>query len=340
MLRITLLVGALLLVSGCEQQDSSINSQTQLKVSGIVEANGELASSDTAVVSPPAVRNQWRYKITFLAAEGSQVNKGKPIVSFDVSELNQKLSMKKSELKTAQKTLENTLLTNEAKLEKQNLELAESKMKQDKAYRKWQQSKNLESNLETKKLNLQFKIAENETQRLEKTVAKTIESNKVKLAISKSNNERLQSEVDQLKSGIGKMTIKAPKSGIIIYKPDYQGKKISMGDTVWMGRQIIGLPSLDQMIVKAKILEADAGSVKLAQKVEVVLDAVPERVFIGKVTKLGKVFRRKSKDQPNIIFDAEITLENPDIDLMRPGMAARIKIHVDDAQQSSALALQ
>ncbi|MCW8999526.1 MAG: efflux RND transporter periplasmic adaptor subunit, partial [Kangiellaceae bacterium] len=267
-----------------------------------------------------------QYKITFIAPEGSQAKKGQPLVSFDSSQLQQKLQVKQSELKTAQKTFENTKLTNESSLEKQKLDLAEAKMNQEKAKRKWEQSDGLESSLETRKLSIQFLIAENEFKRLKRTVAKTIETNKVKTAVAKSNVERLQSEVNQLQAGIGRMTVMAPKDGIIIYKSDHQGKKVSNGDNIWMGRQVLGLPSLDKMIVKAKILEADAGKVSVGQKVEVVLDAVPERVFKGKISELGRVFRRKSREQPNIIFDAKIALDKADAELMRPGMAARIKI--------------
>ena len=208
-------------------------------------------------------------------------------------------------------------------------------MKKEKNIRKWEQSKGLKSNLDSKKLKLEYLISQNDSKRLERTLSKTIESNQVKLAIAKNSVERSQAEVKEMQTGIKRMTILSPKSGIVIYKPDHQGEKVSSGDSVWMGRQIIGLPSLDSMIVKAKILEADAGKVSIGQKVEVILDAAPERIFIGEISKLGKVFRRKSNDQPNIIFDAEINLESPDPDLMRPGMAARLKILLDENNQSN-----
>ncbi len=313
-------------ITGCQQPVKQLSSTADIVTELYVEANGELASSNTAMLSPPAVKNQWQYKITYITPEGTNVNEGDRVISFDISQLSQKLAVKNSELKTKQKTLDNTRLTNEAKLEKQKLEYAEFSMQRDKAKRKWEQSKGLESNLESQKLAIQYKLSENETRRLKRTLAKTIESNKVKLAIAENNVQRLQNDVELISAGIKKMTIKAPKSGIVIYRPDHQGKKVSSGDTVWMGRQIIGLPSIENMIVKAQILESDAGKVALEQRVEVILDAAPERVFLGKINKLGKVFRRKSNNQPIIIFDAEIVLDKPDTDLMRPGMAARLRI--------------
>jgi HlyD family secretion protein len=314
------------------QQDIQLESQEIKPIDNtFIEANGELASSNTAMINPPAVKGQWQYKITFLAPEGSEVSQGQPLVKFDASKLNQDLSLKMSQLKTAKQTLDNTRLTNIAKLEKEKLNFAEFKMQMEKNQRKWQQSKRLESNLESKKLKIQYLIAQNDTKRLKRTISKTKETNKIKLAIANNNAKRLESEIKEMQSGIKRMTVLSPKSGVVIYKPDFQGEKVSSGDSVWMGRQIIGLPSLDSMIVKSKILEADAGKVSIGQKVEVTLDAAPERVFIGKISKIGKVFREKSRDQPNIIFDAEINLEQPDADLMRPGMAARLKIFLIDS---------
>lgn len=324
--KILLGITALNLLSACKQEENNSVESQKVNKSVIVEASGELASSETAVVGPPVVKGQWQYKITFLSNEGAQVKKGQPIVGFDASQLNQNLSVKKSELKTAVKNLENTQMTNESDLEKLKLDLAEQRMSQEKAQRKFEQSKGLESSLETKKLSIQLKKSKNEVSRLEKTLAKSIESNRTKLAIAKGKVERLSVEVKELESGISKMTVTAPKDGIVIYKSDYQGKKVSRGDNVWMGRQVIELPSLDKMVVKAQVLEADAGKVYKGMNVEVVLDAVPERIFKGKVKELGKVFRRKSREQPTVIFDAEIELFEADSEIMRPGMAAKVKM--------------
>jgi len=120
--------------------------------------------------------------------------------------------------------------------------------------------------------------------------------------------------------------VKSPKSGIVVYKTDRRGEKHSVGDTVWMGRQLIELPSLDQMMIKAEILEADAGRIAVGQEVDIVVDAASDRVFKGRIKSLGSVFRRKSKDQPNIIFDAQISINKADPEIMRPGMAVRVKI--------------
>ena len=325
----TLLFFILTLVS-CSSENTeniqNVSSSAKGKIF-VVDANGELASSDSAVISPPSVKSMWQYKITFLAPEGKEVKLGQPVVRFDPSKLRQTLSIKSSQLRTAKKSLENTKLTNEASLEKQKLQFAELVMKNEKAARKWRQSKGLESNIQSRKLEVEQLLAANEVERLKRTLKKSNKSNIIKISIASNTVSRLESEVKQMKSGVSRLTILAPKAGVVIYEADHQGNKVSTGDSVWRGRKVVSLPSLESMVVKATILEADAGKVKIGQSVDITLDAAPERVFKGEVKSLGQIFRRKNPKQPNIIFDAEIELLEIDTDLMRPGMAARLKIH-------------
>ena len=44
-----------------------------------VDVTGFLKAVDSTVVSPPAVRETWNYKISMLAPEGAQVKKGEPV---------------------------------------------------------------------------------------------------------------------------------------------------------------------------------------------------------------------------------------------------------------------
>ena len=327
MIRIsTMLLLLLSMLFGCSESETADKDElTQLPQNTIL-ASGELVSSDNAIISPPQAKGIWRHKITFMAPEGRIIKKGMPLIGFDSSQIEQTLSEKLNELKTAEKKLETNRLQNDAKSEELKLKLAEVKMNLEKAELKWQQSKGLESKIETKKLALLQQIAVDDVLKYQRTVSKNTEISAAKIASVKSDVIRLQNEVKQYQASIERMMVKSPKSGIVVYKTNRSGEKNSVGDTVWMGHQLIELPSLDAMIIKAEVLEADAGRIAIGQEVDIILDAASDRVYKGRIKNLGSVFRRKSKDQPNIIFDAEISIDNPDPEIMRPGMAARLKI--------------
>lgn len=95
---ITLMLVSCFLLSCSDEvetkQQSTLDNNT-------ISASGELVSSDNAVVSPPHARGMWRYKITFMAPEGKLIQKGRPLIGFDGSQLKLKLINKQNELKTA-----------------------------------------------------------------------------------------------------------------------------------------------------------------------------------------------------------------------------------------------
>ena len=47
---------------------------------------------------------------------------------------------------------------------------------------------------------------------------------------------------------------------------------------------------------------------------------------------MGRIFRTKSSDQPSIVFDAVISIDDPDPELMLPGMAAGVDIIVSSKE--------
>ena len=321
--------------------DEHINSTLEKDKTLFIEANGELAANESITINPPLIKGLWQYKITYLAMEGSKVKKGDVVVRFDSSQLSQRLLIKVSELKTAKKSLNNTKLTNKASLEKLKLKLAEQKMRAEKTYRKWSSSKNLDGSIKSKKLYFNYEIENNEVEHKKLSIKQLKKSNNVRLAIDKNKVTQLEAEVKELQDGIKRMNVPTSKTGIVLYRSDFQGNKVAVGDTIWMGRVVLEVPSLDSLIVKAKILEADAGKVSLGQKVMVVLDSSPDKQYSGEISRLGNVYRRKNKNQPSIIFDAEVALNKTDSNIMRPGMAARIKITLhSDLVNEKSLSLQ
>lgn len=292
----------------------------------IVESSGELTSSQTINIGPPLVKNQWQFKITYLAPESSEVKEGKTLIKFDTTALNRRLMDTTAKFKTGKKSLETITLTNERTIREFVLSLEEAKMQEEKAERKWKLSKGVDASVDAMELKLDYQLAQNKTRQLTRVLEKMEEISKAKQAIAENNVTKLESEIKEIKANIGKMTVKAPKSGMVVYKTDNKGEKVSVGDSAWHGQQLISLPSLEDLGVKVEVLEAFAGKVSIGNKVEVRLDANPDRVFLGKVAELGSVFRRKSFQQPNMIFDVVVELEDADLDIMRPGMTASVKI--------------
>ena len=299
-----------------------------------VHAVGRLQSADSLYIGCPSIPRFWSYTISFMAPEGKPVKAGDSILSFDAKQLMEQLALKKSELATEKKELEKMILVEQETWDNLVLELADARVKKEKATRKADQPKELLSMNEVKKLRMDLDLAEMQERLSQGRVENQKRKMKTLLHAQESKIKELESRVQVLQQSIAKMKVKAPKAGMLVYAVDWRGRKKAVGDRCWLGSKILELPDLKRMQVAAVIPEPQAGKVKEGLPVEIRLDSNPDRVFKGEVKSLGRIFRTKSYDQPAIVFDAVIDILDPDPDLMRPGMAAGVDIIVSSKENA------
>lgn len=293
-----------------------------------VHAVGRLKSSNSVFIGCPLVRRMWNYTISFMAPEGKQVKKGMPILAFDAKDLQEKLMVKSSELETSRKELEKIRIEEQEKTDGIVLNLAEAKVKTDKAERMAQKPQDLTARSELEKLRKDFELAKLSKKLVESNLEKQKMGQRTRIRLQESKVKKLENEVRELEAGIAKMKISAPKDGIVVYVSGRRGKKKAVGESTWMGEKILELPDLSLMEVAAWIPEPQAGKVKEGLPVEIRLDSNPDHAYKGKIERLGRIFREKSDEQPAMVFDAVIKILEPDPEVMRPGMAAGVDIIV------------
>jgi HlyD family secretion protein len=297
-----------------------------------VHATGQLQSAASFYVGCPSVERMWQYTVSFMAQEGKSVKAGEPILAFDPRQLMERLQLKQAELDTGEKELEKIQLQEKQSLEEMVLQRASEKVSTQKARQKADYPEDLVAPMEYQKRRMELELAELKDKLSESRVDNQTSGMKMRVHIQEAKVRKLRDEVSRLQSDIEKMSVKAPRPGLVVYTPDWDGKKKAVGNSCYMGETILELPDLGRMQMKAVILESQAGRVKVGQKAEVRLDSNPDRVFKGTVISLGRVFRVKSDSQPAIVFDALIDLAESDPGLMRPGMAAGVDIMISSKE--------
>jgi HlyD family secretion protein len=293
-----------------------------------VHATGQLQSAASFFVGCPSVERVWQYTISFMAPEGQAVKQGDMILAFDAREITQRLQVKMSDLDTAAKELQRMRLTEQQTRESLALQYEQEKVNKQKAVRKADYPEGLIAPMELEKRKMELELADLQEKLAENRLRNQVSGMASRIQVQESKVRLLQAQVDGLQRDVQTMNVVAPKAGLVVYTPNWDGKKKAVGDTVWMGDTVLELPDLSRMQMKAVILEVQAGRVKVGQPAEVRLDSNPDRVYKGEITSLGRVFRVKSDSQPAIVFDAVIDLSESDPELMRPGMAAGVNITV------------
>lgn len=325
-------VSLLLLGCGAETNTSANIATTNSSAQGLT-VPAELLSLQTVTIGPPSIRRMWTYKIQRLVPENKIVKPGDLLVQFDGQELRTRMLSRQSELDAAKKELEKLILEDNARAEDLALDLAEATMNEDKARRKVEITVSSRSEVERRKQAADFAIMQvrkaQAQQRLDEHAQRRIVNQQVQAA----RIANLQTRVDEIKDSLAKMTVKSTSDGIVILRKNGEGDKPAVGDTVSMGNTLIEVPSLDNLSIKMEVDESDTNKVSIGQSVEVVLNAFPERVFTGTISSKGQAYRNKSQRNQKIVFDAWVTLDEMDFDIMRPGMQASVNI---PAQQGAS----
>ena len=129
-----------------------------------------------------------------------------------------------------------------------------------------------------------------------------------------------QAEIELALSALRDCTLVAPASGLLLER------KIEVGTLVGVGT--VGFVLGDVSAVKARFGVPDAAiaTVKLGETIEVLVDAVAETTFSGRVTSLAP-----TADPHSRVFDVEVTIPNPD-GRLRPGMIGSVALGAPPAE--------
>lgn len=324
---------ALLLVAACSPEAEQ-NATLMSSDKDIVRVTGEIESANSAFFGPPAVPDIWQFTISFMAPEGRIVSAGTPIMKFDAQELMAKLRDKSNALNEKQKMLDKQEIVARELIAELKLKQQEAIADLDKARLKADIPIELLASRDYRENKLKLDQAELTKQLRDKEVEKEQHVQDIETTILRREIAVLESEVARFQSSIEAMTIKASSAGVVIHTVDRRHNKHEVGDNVWMGKRVMELPDLSQLQVHLEVPERESARISVGQKVKFVLDAAPDKQFYGEIIALASVIHTKSRNQPARIFDATVSMTNPDKSVMRPGMSvsAEIRLAAEDAK--------
>ena len=163
------------------------------------------------------------------------------------------------------------------------------------------------------------------------------------LAKAKNEIETTKIALDDIKEEFSKSVVKAPFPGIVVHyetQRDNQKRKPRVGDTVWQNQPLLYLPDISSMIVKTLVREVDLHKITKRQKASIQVDAYPKLVLAGQVTSIGVLASdggEAGKGEKH--FQVVVTILGENLSL-RPGMTARVVIHIDTAQNILSVPMQ
>ena len=148
----------------------------------------------------------------------------------------------------------------------------------------------------------------------------------LRLEDARESVRQAQANLAEAQDDLRKTTIYSPLSGRVIKLNAEEGEVVVSG-TMNNPASVIGeIADLSVILANVDVDETEVVLVKPGQTARILVDALPEKEYHGRVAEVGnKGFSRAN--QPDVtFFDVEILLEDPDEDL-RPGMSVRAEIN-------------
>lgn len=183
-----------------------------------------------------------------------------------------------------------------------------------------------------------------------------VDSAKAHVATSKASLDQMRAQVSQSKAVLvhtedvlHKTTYTSPIDGIVSYLPERVGDYVVPGIQNSNGSFLMTLSDMSVVTAEVKVDETDIVNVRNGQEADVTIDAIPGKIFKGKVTQIGSqaVLRTSglattqstTSNQEAKDFKVVVTLSDPPQNL-RPGLSTTAKIKTASRRNVLAIPIQ
>src|SRR6266704_5391906 len=306
-----------------------------------VRARGEIKSTRSVILTAPQVPDT---RIVKLAESGRAVKKGDVVVEFDAAQQEQNLLERTTTVRTAESEIIQTKASHtiDDEADAMNLMTAQynvqrSKLEASKA--------EIVSEIEGAKNRIQVGVSQGEQKQVETSIEARKVSHTADLERLDQKKDKTLRDVEQAKTYLSKMVIKAPLDGIVNVLPNFKSggsfgqspPGFKEGDRAWTGAAIAEIPDLSEMRVELKLEEVDRGKMQLGELVRIRVDAIPEKEFTAKldwISPIAALIFGRGFGSSDKVFPCRATLKNLDPRL-RPGMSASAEIIIE--RQPNAL---
>ena len=150
-------------------------------------------------------------------------------------------------------------------------------------------------------------------------------NSKMDLDNAESEFENSKAAVEQLEAIIKKKNITAPFDGIVGIR------LVNVGQMITTGTNIVAVHTLDPLYVNFNLPEQDLAKIKIGNKINVNVDAFPDKTFEATLTAIDSYVVPKTR---NILVQG--TLSNPQ-NILRSGIYARVQVDLGNDREVKAI---
>lgn len=306
-----------------------------------VTVTGELRAKNSVNIYGPRGTQQvgiYELKISRLVPEGTVVNEGAFVAELDRSELTTKLRDAEIEVQKAESQYTQAKLDSALTLSKARDNLVDLRYQMEEARIRREQSV-YEPPSVRRQAEIDYEKAERTLERSTANYETEVQQAIAKMQEVEADLQQARNKYDNLAALAAQFVVTAPDNGMVIYRRDWRGERLTEGGTVRAWDPVVAeLPDLSTMESVTYVNEVDIQKIQLGQPVEITLDAMPDKQLSGTVTDIANIGEQRPNSDAKV-FEVRLEVNEADSTL-RPAMTTGNTIIVAEVPDALAIPLE
>jgi len=297
-----------------------------------VSATGELkAKKSTQIRGPQGMRSAQIYNTTIkdIIPEGTLVKKGDYVASLDKSELATKIQNVQTEIEKENTKLEQIKIDTAIQMKGIRDQIADQEFNMAQERLEIERNK-YEPQMVIDQSKLKLKNSERSMDQLRNKADLMVIQSEAKVREIEATIKQQAAKLKQMMDLSVAFNIKAPEDGMLIYQRTWNGKKGPGSQISGWDPTVAELPDLTKMTSVAYISEIDISKVKKGQKVNIKVDAFPDKVFDGQIITVANI-GQELRGQEAKVFEIVVAINQVD-EVLRPSMTTTNDILIYEYQ--------
>ena len=345
--RAAVLAGAALALAGCARNEATTEVPDRGRAvepearswRGELRRTFVLTGQLEAVTGHPVIVPQnptWQVNVRWIQDDGAAVEAGDTVVELDTTQTVGDVAQKRIEAETALGELVQKRAEVEVQLADKQFAVTQAATTAEKARLRAAVPEELVDRRQYQENRL---AAERERVAHENAVADLEayrQSSEREIEVLRIALDKARREIQRAEQALAAMVLRAPRSGIfVVGEHPWEGRKVQVGDSVFVGLVLAEIPDLSEMRVRALLSDVDDGEIATGMPATCTVDAYPEQPVGGVVREIGAVAQEERGESTRRHFQVLVELERSDPRIMRPGMS--VKVEVETARRDGVL---
>ena len=290
---------------------------------------GTFEAAESAPIKVPRTREH-RLQIQWLIPDGSMVAKGDRVLEFDNSSFTANLDQQRSGVQRSLRSSLQIKAQGEAQLRDAEASVERTRIGLAKARLDATVPESIRSRFDHRTAQLVLSRARAQHDKAVadlKSIATSVEAEN---HINQEQHDRAVRELKIAEEAVVELVLTAPRDGITVVE-DYpwDDRKLQVGDTVFTGWAVLGIPDLQSLRVRASLSDVDDGHLAVGMSARCTPDIEPDLHLPGHVAEITPIAREQRYSSERRGFDVIVDLEYLAGDtLLVPGMSVRVEVEV------------